>query len=407
MAYIKQSFVDNETVLKAEHLNHIENGISSLDSQTNMNGVEYFHYDFLNTDSLDTTNFTSGYDSSYLVADSGFALQDYANSLIFNHNIVLDYVKIIASVTITTDFDAVIVLGSKARSVPKHGSNIIFDFANKQMKIMAQSSSSDFSVLPTTEYVTADISSLVSTTSDFRFDLEVGRRRRQVYAAITNYRTGKRIEITAEETEGNYVYPAGWLYDVPRIAQSSGTQAYLTSIRCWIPTDVKCVFLGDSITQGYGIPAGKCWATKCCDYFGNSVNMGRSGGTLPDDVSVQIAQLLPLMKPKYVVVTIGTNGGNTAENLAEMVTNIKNLGAVPIVNRIYRKSSSVTSVNSLIAALNELSSRFDYATSTDNKLGSSQNTSLYLADKVHLNEDGGQVVFERFIADCGFINFLK
>ena len=167
------------------------------------------------------------------------------------------------------------------------------------------------------------------------------------------------------------------------------------------------VFLGDSITQGYGVPADKCWATKCCNYFGNSVNMGRSGGTLPDDTSKQIAQILPFMKPKYVVVTIGTNGGNTAENLAEMIENIEQLGAIPIVNRIYRKSSSTTSVNDLIANLNVLSSRFDYATSTDNKLGSSQNTSLYLADKVHLNETGNQVVFERFIADCGFIDFLE
>lgn len=33
MAYEKQTFVDNSTVLKAEHLNHIEDGISVLSDE--------------------------------------------------------------------------------------------------------------------------------------------------------------------------------------------------------------------------------------------------------------------------------------------------------------------------------------------------------------------------------------
>ena len=32
MGYTKQTFTDNETVLKAEHLNHIEDGIVTLEN---------------------------------------------------------------------------------------------------------------------------------------------------------------------------------------------------------------------------------------------------------------------------------------------------------------------------------------------------------------------------------------
>lgn len=40
MAYQKQTFKDNETVLKAEHLNHIEDGIVALENTMNdSNGV--------------------------------------------------------------------------------------------------------------------------------------------------------------------------------------------------------------------------------------------------------------------------------------------------------------------------------------------------------------------------------
>ena len=37
MAYKKQNFVDNETVLKAEHLDHIEGGI--IQNETNLNAL--------------------------------------------------------------------------------------------------------------------------------------------------------------------------------------------------------------------------------------------------------------------------------------------------------------------------------------------------------------------------------
>jgi hypothetical protein len=54
-----------------------------------------------------------------------------------------------------------------------------------------------------------------------------------------------------------------------------------------------------------------------------------------------------------------------------------------------------------------LGARFDYATSIDNTLSKGQDASLFQDDELHPNDIGNQAIFERFIADCGFINFIK
>ena len=375
---------------------------SYVDSETSLRGIEYFHYDFINnTDSLDTTYLVGGFSTEHIVASKGYALQAYASRMRIARNIDIDYVKIIADVELT-DNTAVLTLGSKTYNSTAHASCIQYNFSTGKMIFSTKGTQDSIG----SAYKTVDISSVV-TTSDTRYYIEIGRRRRQVYGAVTNYRTGKRIEYTIVESGSNLIYPVGWLYDEPTIAQASGAQAYLRNIRCYVPTDVKIVFLGDSITEGYGTKSDECWATLCCDYFGNSVNMGRSGARLPTHTQKQIDELLPYVKPKYVVVTIGTNGDNTPARLTTMLESIDKLDAVPIVNHIYRKTSEVTSVNNDIAALNTITSRFDYATSIDNDLSKAQDTSLFISDKLHLNVTGNQKVFERFIADCGFINFLK
>lgn len=395
--------IDVDDKMSSTSTNPVANSVikSYIDAETSLRGTEYFFYDFINSINLDSGKLVGGYNASNIVNGKGYALQAHASKLLFNHNIDIDYVKIVADVELT-DTSAVLTLGSKSYNNTQHASCITYNFSTGKM-IFSGKGTQD---TPSSAYKTIDISSVIDST-DTRYYLEIGRRRRQVYGAVTNYRTGKRVEYTIVESGNNLIYPVGWLYDEPTAAQTSGSQAYLRSIRCYVPTDVKIVFLGDSITEGYGTKSDECWAVLCCDYFGNSVNMGRSGATLPTHSQKQIDELLPVVKPKYVVVTIGTNGGNTSSNLAKMVESIKTLGAVPIVNYIYRKTSDVTSVNNDIAALNTLGARFDYATSIDNDLTKAQDTSLFISDKLHLNVAGNKKVFERFITDCGFINFLK
>ena len=371
-----------------------------VDAETSLRGAEYFAYDFINDANISTEKLAGGFNKTHISA-KGYALQSYTNRLRFAHNIDIDYVKIVADIDLTNT-SSVLTMGSKTYNGSVHASCVSYDFNAKKLIFGVKGTAE---TVPSA-YKTVDISSVVNS-ADTRYYIEIGRRRRQLYAAVTNYRTGIRVESTVIESGNNLIYPAGWLYDEPTIAQTFGAQAYLRNVKCYVPTDVKIVFLGDSITEGYGTKSEECWATLCCDYFGNSINMGRSGATLPVHTQKQIDELLPVVKPKYVVVTIGTNGGNTATNLVAMVESIKKLNATPIVNYIYRKTSDVTTVNDLIEELKVPGARFDYATSVNNNLSAAQDTSLFISDKLHLNVAGNKVVFNRFITDLGYINFLK
>ena len=375
-----------------------------VDTETSFRGAEYFNFDFYNK-KYDKTYLSGGFNESD-ISNNGYKLPAYSNKLLINRNIDIDYINLIANISLT-DTSTSVAFGSKSYNSTQHASCITFDFLNKKM-IFAKKGNQD---TISGAYKSVDISSVVNDT-DLQYYIEIGRKRRQVYGAIVNYRTGKRIEYTIVESGANLIYPCGWLYDNPTIGKISGSDVYIKDIKCYVPTDVKIVFLGDSITEGYGTTSDECWAVLCCEYFGNGVNMGRSGATLPAHTMKQIDELLPIVKPKYVVVTIGTNGGNTLELLKTMVDKIKALNATPIVNHIYRKTISVVDVNNtieeLISNYGILSSRFDYATSVDNDLSKAQDLTLFLSsDKLHLNIEGNKRVFDRFISDCGFINFVK
>lgn len=88
---------------------------------------------------------------------------------------------------------------------------------------------------------------------------------------------------------------------------------------------------------------------------GNVISSGR-GGTTINHINLRIKNELPFILPKYCMITIGTNGGNSTENLTSLVNYIKSLGVIPILNNIPCYShngdvSSFNSINSTIAAV--------------------------------------------------------
>ncbi|MGM9675655.1 MAG: SGNH/GDSL hydrolase family protein, partial [Bacteroidaceae bacterium] len=66
---------------------------------------------------------------------------------------------------------------------------------------------------------------------------------------------------------------------------------------------------------------------------GKAMTSGRNGCTI-GEVLLRIKNELPFVKAKYVMVTIGTNGGNTEENLSDLVDYILAQGSIPILNNI-------------------------------------------------------------------------
>jgi len=117
--------------------------------------------------------------------------------------------------------------------------------------------------------------------------------------------------------------------------------------------DLTLLLYGDSITEPDGYFPTKdyprSWVQLIMRHVkGKALSSGR-GGTTIDQLLERIKNELPYLKAKYVMVTIGTNGGNTEENLSELVEYILAQGSVPILNNIpANESGTHIPVNAMI-----------------------------------------------------------
>lgn len=169
---------------------------------------------------------------------------------------------------------------------------------------------------------------------------------------------------------------------------------------------VKCdtadvVLYGDSITEpeAYWPTADfpKSWtqlliASSCKKV----VTSGRSGSTITE-LYKRIQNELPYLGAKYCVITIGTNGGDTVENLTQLIQYIKGQNVIPILNHIpcYDNNGNTTgykAVNMIIDTVRSNESlkgcNFDLATSLAYD-GDTVNTDMMWKEEY----DSGAVVY--------------
>lgn len=103
-------------------------------------------------------------------------------------------------------------------------------------------------------------------------------------------------------------------------------------------SDLFLLLYGDSITEPDGYYPTRDFPSAWTQLIlknvpGRAMGSGRGGCTI-HHVLERIKNELPYVKAKYVMVTIGTNGGNTEENLSELIEYILAQGSVPILNNI-------------------------------------------------------------------------
>lgn len=331
------------------------------------------------------------------VTDGVTVTNGFANKVVINKYISADDVSYYADVTLQ-DLNTVLCLSSVESNGGIHSSIVTFDFNNALISVYPKSNGSS---IPSTPYDTLTLTNV----SGLSYKIEVGRKNRDFYARLTNNTTGKVEEIViGDESEGTaaYTYPVGWLHDYVAFSQISGNSATWNRVYAYLPKrDV--VFLGDSVTEGYGVAWSKTWVTLVADEIGHDkvLNMGSSGDQISQCQSI-VDTVLTKYKPKVVVVTIGTNGGNTDANVKALYDSIVEIGAYPIFNYIYRGSNSV-SANSTIAKLKCEGARFDYETSVDYDLSKAKNSAMFQSDGLHLNDTGNEAVAQRFLHDCSWL----
>lgn len=213
-------------------------------------------------------------------------------------------------------------------------------------------------------------------------------------------------------------FAVGMQWDHYCFSLAGGTSMLVKSVNVYaLKKKVKLILYGDSITQPEGYFPTKdfpqAWTQRVISQLGgNAISSGRGGAQI-DMVLEYIKNELPFIETKYVMVTIGTNGGNTEAKLTQLVDYIKSRGAIPILNNIpSNESGSQVAENALINTVRQKMSltgcRFDLATSLAGDGKEVDKSTMYWEDYTgsygwqvyhHPNEKGGKKMFDQAMSD--------
>ena len=182
--------------------------------------------------------------------------------------------------------------------------------------------------------------------------------------------------------------------------------------------DLTLLIYGDSITEpeGYFPTADfpNAWTQLIMNNVdGKALSSGR-GETTINQIFTRIVNELPKVKAKYVMVTIGTNGGNTEANLSQLVEYIISQGSIPILNNIpCNESGTQVAVNSVIKTVRQKygikGCLFDVATSLNQDGIEVDTTTMWKEDYTggsigrviwhHPNVKGSLLMYTRTLID--------
>jgi hypothetical protein len=256
--------------------------------------------------------------------------------------------------------------------------------------------------------------------------VEIYRQYQKNIIRITDLFTGEtdRIELVTDGTGGcgigavNSGFQAGGQHDYYCFGLQSGTSLLIRQISVIAGAcDLLLLIYGDSITEPEGyFPTqdypGSWTQLVMKNVKGKAISSGR-GGCRITEVLERIKNELPYIKAKYVMITIGTNGGNTEDNLSELVEYIVGQGAVPILNNIpCNESGTQVEENRMIDKIrrkyNINGSKFDLATSVEYDGKDVDQTTMYHEDYSgsygwqiyhHPNVKGSHLMYLRTLID--------
>jgi lysophospholipase L1-like esterase len=206
----------------------------------------------------------------------------------------------------------------------------------------------------------------------------------------------KLAGLTDTITEANRI-TSGLVRDVFAFAAENGTPPIVKSFKVTTAykPGMKILYMGDSITEGlFSVP-------DAFIQYGAGAISGRSGGRVQGVINRTLSEL-PYLRPQYVSILIGTNDGNTVENLTYLCQSIIKLGITPILNNLpWRITVPVKHDNEVIAAvrknLNLKGAAFDVATSI-NGANVQQDPTVFF-DGIHPNPEGMHRMFKQFKQD--------
>jgi lysophospholipase L1-like esterase len=246
-----------------------------------------------------------------------------------------------------------------------------------------------------------------------KYILEMYRLARANGIRITDTLTGKTEYLEVYPTQAVHgsdkeVYAGGLQYDQFGIFWNGGTAPIIHELSCgYFGVKNPLLYIaGDSIMYGYGTNnidktfAHLVGAMTGGDYVVSPRGGGKIGGVL-EKTQTECA----IIKPKYVMVTIGTNQTPTISELQQLIDSIETIGSIPIINCIpCRTNGEQMAANNNILSMGVYSCRSDLATAIDPTASTLKaDLSLYVDNGVHPNTVGFKRMADRVRIDLPFL----
>jgi hypothetical protein len=246
-----------------------------------------------------------------------------------------------------------------------------------------------------------------------QYIVEMYRKGRANGIRITDFLTGQSDYLEVYPTQAVHgsdaeVYVGGLQYDVFGVCHLSGTTPTIKHISCgYFGKKNPLLWIGgDSITYGYGTNAlSLTYAHLIGKMTGGDYVVSPRGGGKIGGILEKIQTECSIIKPKFIMVTIGTNQAASEAQLQQLITDIKAIGSIPIINCIpCRTNGEQMTANNRILTLGEYCCRFDLATAIDPTASTLKaDLSLYVDGGVHPNTTGFKRMADRVRIDLPFL----
>lgn len=283
----------------------------------------------------------------------------------------------------------------------------------------------------TTPVTTAPVDFL---SGDKEYDVEIQHIYQKAVVVVTDVASGASAELSAiNDGEGgcgqgkiNNGFNVGPGWDHYCFGLQKGSSMLVSRITVESLKDkVRLLLYGDSITQP------ECYYPTAdfpeaytqlviARLGGSAISSGRGGGTI-NTVLEYLPHELPYIKADYVMVTVGTNGGNTEANLTQLVEYIRSQGAIPILNNMPCNESGTQNdeafggnplIRRVRAKLGVKGAELDKATSLAGDGAQVDKSMMYWEDYTgypapltgwqiyhHPNPKGGRAMYEQILKD--------
>ena len=384
----------------------IENLKTNVDYLKNNSAKSKIKFDVLKSEDFKTSKNEWVYDNC-TPSSTGLEFVGASECYMNKYNLYFDDSK--QRVTFKLN-DITTILGIGAKSNATNFTSYLVDFSEKKLKMYIHGTKADLS--NATRIATSKAFDIPVVVGDM-YTMLMTRESGIHTFELRHLKTSKTISVTFR-TDQNKVN--GSYYNLrsgsPSVIQLQGNST-ITKYDYLVGNfnECECLFLGDSITEGLQTLKENRWCELLNkQYFNNKSVISGISGTNSSFVLMRLNELIGLgLKPKNVIVTIGTNdilseaGLNSwKNNIVTIYNKIVETGAIPIiaVPPIY-KSNLYPKLSQFILEKGWNTLRFDIATSSNGD-GITQITNLF-ADGVHPNKDGGLAMYNQAIKDLEYI----